>query len=156
MSKTIYPCIWFDGNAKQAAEFYCSIFKESSVKQSTPMVVTFDLCGKQFMGLNGGPMFKVNPSISFFVKCSSIDETNQVWNKLIEGGSALIPIDKQQWSERYGWVKDKFGVTWQVMVHDKENSKQTICPSLLFTQDKFGKADQCRTRIVEPQMITPD
>lgn len=142
MSKPIYPCIWFDGNAKDSAEFYCGILKGSSMKLCTPMVVTFDLCGKQFMGLNGGPMFKVNPSISFFVKCSSIGETNEVWSKLIEGGSAMIPIDKYSWSERYGWLKDKFGVTWQVMVHADSGQKQSVCPSMLFTNDKFGKAEE--------------
>lgn len=143
MSKLIYPCIWFDGNAKDAAEFYCSVFKESSIKQSNPLVVIFELCGKQFMGLNGGPMFKVNPSISFFVSCASIEQTNEVWNKLIDGGSAMMPIDKYPWSERYGWLKDKFGVTWQIMVHNKQDeAKQTICPSMLFTNDKFGKAEE--------------
>jgi predicted 3-demethylubiquinone-9 3-methyltransferase (glyoxalase superfamily) len=142
MSNTMYPCLWFDGNAEEAAKFYCSILKDSSVKVCTPMVVTFELCGKQFMGLNGGPMFKPNASISFFVACTSIEETNEVWNKLIEGGTALIPIDKQPWSERYGWVKDKFGFTWQVMVTDRNSDKQSICPALLFTQQKFGKAEE--------------
>ncbi|HUR67389.1 MAG TPA: VOC family protein [Chitinophagaceae bacterium] len=142
MSNTMYPCLWFDGNAEEAAKFYCGILKDSTVKVCTPMVVTFELCGKQFMGLNGGPMFQPNPSISFFVKCTSIDETNEVWGKLIEGGSALIPIDKQPWNKRYGWVKDKFGFTWQVMVSDRENDKQTICPAMLFTQNKFGKAEE--------------
>ncbi len=140
MSKTLYPCLWFDGNAEEAARFYCSIFTNASIKQSTPLVVTFDLCGKQFMGLNGGPMFKPNPSISFFVQCSSIDQTNEVYTKLIEGGSALIPIDKQPWSERYGWVKDKFGITWQVMVAYQPGGPQTLSPSLLFTNENFGKA----------------
>jgi predicted 3-demethylubiquinone-9 3-methyltransferase (glyoxalase superfamily) len=142
MSNQLYPCLWFDGNAEEAAKFYCSILKESSVKVCTPMVVTFELCGKQFMGLNGGPMFKPNPSISFFIKCTSIDETNEVWNKLIDGGSALIPIDKQPWSERYGWLKDKFGFTWQIMIHEGKDNKQAVCPSMLFTNEKFGKAEE--------------
>src|SRR6476620_12294949 len=142
MTHELYPCIWFDGNAEEAARFYCSIFKDSSMKQCTPMVVTFEVCGKQVMGLNGGPMFKVNPSISFFVQCSSIEETNEVWNKLIDGGSALIEIGKQPWSELYGWVKDKFGVTWQIMIAYEKGGKQPMCPSLLFVNDKFGKAEE--------------
>ena len=142
MSNIIYPCLWFDGTAKDAAEFYCSIFKNSSLKECTPMVVNFELCGKQIMGFNGGPMFTINPSISLFVRCTSVEETNEVWNKLIEGGSVLIEIDKQPWSERYGWLKDKFGMTWQLMVNDQETDKQVLCPSLLFTDDKFGKAEE--------------
>ncbi|NOT50627.1 MAG: VOC family protein [Chitinophagaceae bacterium] len=141
MSNNMYPCLWFDGNAEEAARFYCSILKESSVKVCTPMVITFELCGKQIMGLNGGPRFKINPSISFFVVCTSIDETNEVWDRLIEGGTAMINIDKQPWSERYGWLRDKFGMTWQIMVSDQPGGKQSLCPSLLFTDDKFGKAE---------------
>ncbi|HWR32095.1 MAG TPA: VOC family protein [Chitinophagaceae bacterium] len=141
MSNPIFPCIWFDGNAKDAAEFYCGIFKVSSIKQTNTLLVIFELCGKQFMGLNGGPMFKVNPSISFFVKCSSIDETKEVWDKLMDGGSVLMQMDKYPWSERYGWLKDKFGVTWQILVHTDSGQKQSVCPSMLFTNDKFGKAE---------------
>jgi predicted 3-demethylubiquinone-9 3-methyltransferase (glyoxalase superfamily) len=142
MSNQLYPCLWFNGNAEEAARFYCGILKDSSVKVCTPMVVTFELCGKQFMGLNGGPMFKPNPSISFFIKCETVDETNDTWNKLSEGGKALMPIDKYPWSERYGWIQDKFGFTWQVMVHDGKDNKQTVCPSMLFTKEKFGKAEE--------------
>jgi len=107
MKNQIYPCLWFDGNAKEAAEFYCSVFKNCKITADTPMVVTFELHGKKFMGLNGGAKFKFTPAISIFVLCESIEETNEVWTKLIDGGKALIPIDKHHWSERYGWVQDK-------------------------------------------------
>ncbi len=140
MSNQMYPCLWFDGKAKEAADFYCTVFEDSSITQSNPMVTMFKIFGKPVMALNGGPMFQINPSISLFVTCASVEETNKIWDKLIDGGSALMPIDKQSWSERYGWVKDKFGMTWQVMVN-YEAGKRSICPSLLFTQDKFGKAE---------------
>ena len=142
MTNQIYPCLWFDGNAKAAAEFYCSLFKNSKITVDTPMVVNFELNGKKFMGLNGGPHFKFTPAISFFVLCESIAETNELWNKLIDGGSALMSIDKYPWSERYGWVKDKFGLTWQVSVVNKEGDKQKITASMLFTGNKFGKAEE--------------
>ena len=142
MTNQIYPCLWFDGNAKAAAEFYCSLFKNSKITVDTPMVVSFELNGKKFMGLNGGPHFKFTPAISFFVLCESIAETNELWNKLIDGGSALMSIDKYPWSERYGWVKDKFGLTWQVSVVNKEGDKQKITASMLFTGNKFGKAEE--------------
>jgi predicted 3-demethylubiquinone-9 3-methyltransferase (glyoxalase superfamily) len=138
MNNTIHPCIWFDGTAKAAAGLYCSLFPNSKITADTPMVVNFELAGKKFMGLNGGPMFKLNPSISFFVNCASIDETNKIWDKLLEGGKALMAIDKYPWSERYGWVQDKYGVTWQIMI----GTEQRITPSLLFTGNQFGKAEE--------------
>ncbi len=104
------------------------------------MVVLFELNGKKIMGLNGGPMFTFNPSISLFVKCESIHETNETWNKLIDGGKALMPIDKYPWSERYGWLQDKFGLTWQISVATGEDTNLKITPSMLFTSTQFGKA----------------
>jgi predicted 3-demethylubiquinone-9 3-methyltransferase (glyoxalase superfamily) len=141
MNNTLYPCLWFDGNAKQAAEFYCSVFQNSKIVDDNPLVVTFELNGKQIMGLNGGPIFKFNPSISLFVYCETLEETNSVWNKLIEGGKELIPIDKYPWSERYGWLEDKFGFTWQISIQDSDDSKLTITPAMLFTGNQFGRAE---------------
>lgn len=140
MTSQIYPCLWFDGNAKIAAEFYCSVFKNSKIKTDTPLVVIFELDGKKFMGLNGGPMFKINPSISFFVTCGSVNETNEIWGKLFEGGKALMPIGKYPWNERYGWVQDRFGLTWQVM--NGNTGDQKILPSMLFTSNQFGRAEE--------------
>lgn len=141
MSDKIYPCIWFDGTGREAAEFYCSVFENSSILTDPGLVVMFELCGKKFMGLNGGPMFKPNPSISFFVKCSSVEQTNETWNKLSEGGSPLMLIDNYPWSERYGWTNDKYGVSWQIMFDPQSNGRQTISPALLFTNDMLGKAE---------------
>ncbi|MEP7237446.1 MAG: VOC family protein [Ferruginibacter sp.] len=137
MTNEIHPCLWFDGNAKEAATFYCSIFTDSKIRSENPMVVMFEINGKKIMGLNGGPMFKINPSISLFVTCKTEEETNKIYNGLAEGGEALMVIGKYDWSERYGWIKDKFGMTWQVMV----GTEDKISPSLLFTGDKFGKAE---------------
>lgn len=137
MNNSIHPCIWFDGNAKDAATFYCSIFPNSKITVDTPMVVNFELMGKKMMGLNGGPMFKINPSISLFVNCSSVEQTDEIYNRLAEGGEPLMAIGKYDWSERYGWIKDKYGLTWQIML----SAEERICPSLLFTGEKFGKAE---------------
>jgi predicted 3-demethylubiquinone-9 3-methyltransferase (glyoxalase superfamily) len=142
MTNQIYPCLWFDGQAKVAAEFYCSFLKNSEIIDETPMIVTFELNGKLIMGLNGGPMFKFNPSISLFITCESINETDEIWNKLIVGGKALMPIDKYPWSERYGWLQDKFGLTWQISVAKSEDPKLKITPSMLFTSNQFGKAEE--------------
>ena len=116
MKKNLYPCLWFDGNAKAAAEFYCSIFNHSKIINDTPMVVRFEVEGKLIMGLNGGPMFKINPSISLFVTCETNEEIETIWNKLIEGGSEMMPLGSYPWAEKYGWVIDKFGMTWQLML----------------------------------------
>jgi predicted 3-demethylubiquinone-9 3-methyltransferase (glyoxalase superfamily) len=137
MNNSIHPCIWFDGNAKEAATFYCSVFPDSKITVDTPMVVNFELMGKKMMGLNGGPMFKINPSISLFVNCKKAEQTDEIYNKLAAGGEPLMAIGKYDWSERYGWIKDKFGMTWQIMLGTEER----ICPSLLFTGEKFGKAE---------------
>ena len=106
------------------------------------MVVTFEIFGKKIMGLNGGPKFKINPSISLFVLLESVEETNAAWNKLVDGGSVLMPIDKYFWSERYGWVQDKYGMTWQVSVVNKAGDPPKITPSMLFTGTQFGKAEE--------------
>ena len=105
MKNTIYPCLWFDGQAKAVAEFYCSVFKNSKIIADTPMVVTFELNGEKFMGLNGGPQFKFNEAVSFVVDCETQEEIDYYWNKLTEGGEESM----------CGWLKDKFGISWQIV-----------------------------------------
>lgn len=138
MNNQIYPCLWFDGNAKEAATFYGSIFENSKITTDTPMVVNFELRGKKFMGLNGGPMFKFTPAISFFATATSVEKVDEIYNKLAEGGEPLMPLGKYDWSERYGWIKDKFGLTWQVMLDKSEK----IVPSFLFTGKQFGRGEE--------------
>jgi predicted 3-demethylubiquinone-9 3-methyltransferase (glyoxalase superfamily) len=106
MAHEIYPCLWFDGNAKAAAEFYCSVFKNSRITTDTPMVVTFELNGKKFMGLNGGPHFKFNEAVSFVVECDTQQEIDYYWGKLTADGGQ---------ESMCGWLKDKFGVSWQIV-----------------------------------------
>ena len=105
MSNSIYPCLWFDGQAKEAAEFYCSVFKNAKILSDTPMVVTFELNGKKFMGLNGGPKFKFTEAVSFVVECETQEEIDNYWSRLTEGGQESM----------CGWLKDKFGLSWQIV-----------------------------------------
>jgi len=105
MINPIYPCLWFDGQAKTAAEFYCSVFKNSKITADSPMVVNFELNGRKFIGLNGGPHFKFNEAVSFVVECETQDEIDYYWSKLTEGGQESM----------CGWLKDKFGVSWQIV-----------------------------------------
>lgn len=102
----MYPCLWFDGQAKAAAEFYCSIFPNAKITSENPMVVRWELNGNQFMGLNGGPQFKFNEAISFAIECDTQGEIDHYWNNLISNGGA---------ESQCGWCKDQFGVSWQVV-----------------------------------------
>jgi predicted 3-demethylubiquinone-9 3-methyltransferase (glyoxalase superfamily) len=121
--KKFTTCLWFNGVAEEAAHFYVSIFKNSSIgkifhfssvgqeihggEPGSVMAVEFDLDGNKFMGLNGGPLFKLTEAISFVIDCADQEEVDYYWDKLKEGG----PVESQQ----CGWVKDKFGVSWQVV-----------------------------------------
>ncbi|HEX4876806.1 MAG TPA: VOC family protein [Chitinophagaceae bacterium] len=141
MKNNIHPCIWYDGNAKAAAEFYCSLFPQSTITADTQMVVNFELFGQKFMGLNGGPMFKPNPSVSFFLISESDEEINEWWAKLSDGGFIMMPLDKYDWSERYGFVQDKFGLSWQLMKTAYSNVNQKITPCFLFVGNSYGRAE---------------
>lgn len=142
MKNQIYPCLWFDRKAKEAAEFYCSVFNDTHMITDNPMVALFQADGQKFMCLNGGPMFTPNPSISFFVVCETMDEAEQAWNKLQDGGNVLMPLDKYAWSEKYGWVQDKFGVSWQLSYGKMQEVGQKFTPTFLFTGNQAGKAEE--------------
>lgn len=118
MTNQIYPCLWFDGQAQAAAKFYCSVFKNSKITADNQMVVTFDLNGKKFMGLNGGPQYKFSPAVSFVIDCETQEEIDYYWEKLGQGGTY----------NQCGWLDDKFGVSWQIV--------PTILPTLLSNPDK--------------------
>lgn len=105
MKNPIYPCLWFDGKAREAAEFYCSVFPGSAILSSSPMVVQFTVNGNRFMGLNGGPMYQITEGVSFVVECESQEEIDYYWEKLTEGGEESM----------CGWLKDKYGVSWQII-----------------------------------------
>ena len=102
----MYPCLWFDGQAKAAAEFYCTIFPISKVINDSGMVVNFELNGQFFMGLNGGNNFTFNEAVSFVIPCKDQTEIDHYWYKLIADGGK---------ESNCGWCKDKFGLSWQVV-----------------------------------------
>jgi predicted 3-demethylubiquinone-9 3-methyltransferase (glyoxalase superfamily) len=105
MTHTIYPCLWFDGKAKEAADHYCSIFKQSRILSENPMVVIFELNNSKFMGLNGGPMYQFSPANSYVIECDTQEEIDHYWEKLGEGGKY----------NQCGWLDDRFGVSWQIV-----------------------------------------
>jgi predicted 3-demethylubiquinone-9 3-methyltransferase (glyoxalase superfamily) len=113
----ITPFLWFDSNAEEAMNFYTAIFKNSKIGQvrrygeagpgpkGSVMTATFQIEGQEFMALNGGPHYKFTPAISFFVSCETQKEVDELWEKLSAGGEAM----------QCGWLKDKFGVAWQII-----------------------------------------
>ncbi len=125
----ITPFLWFDTQAEQAATFYTTLFKNGSIKttnrypEGSPggmagsvMTVAFTIDGTEFAAINAGPIFTINPSVSFFVTCQSAEEVEKYWNALIDGGKSLMELGTYPFSEKYGWVQDKFGVSWQLFV----------------------------------------
>jgi predicted 3-demethylubiquinone-9 3-methyltransferase (glyoxalase superfamily) len=106
MKNKVTPFLWFDKEAEQAAQFYCSIFKHSKVLDSNPMSATFELEGQRFIALNGGPHYTFNEAVSFFVTCKDQREVNYYWQKLTANGGE---------EGRCGWLKDKYGLSWQVI-----------------------------------------
>lgn len=120
----ITPHLWFDKEAKEAAEFYTSLFEDTKITNVTTLhntpsgdcdVVSFELSGQSFMAISAGPLFKFNPSVSFHVKCKTKDEVDALWKKLSDGGKVLMELDQYPWSEKYGWFQDKYGLSWQVV-----------------------------------------
>lgn len=105
LNHSIYPCLWMDGNAKEAAEFYCSIFSNATITSVNPLVVMIEINETKFMLLNGGPKYKFNEAVSFVISCDSQLEIDYFWEKLCEGGEESM----------CGWLKDKYGVSWQVV-----------------------------------------
>jgi predicted 3-demethylubiquinone-9 3-methyltransferase (glyoxalase superfamily) len=146
----ITPHLWFDKEAKEAAQFYTSVFPSSKINSVTTMydtpsgdcdVVWFELAGQPFMSISAGPIFKFTPAVSFLVACSTKEEVDSLWKKLNDGGQALMPLDQYPFSERYGWTQDKYGLSWQIMYFNQE-IKQKITPVLMFVGDVVGKAEE--------------
>lgn len=150
----IVPHLWFDKNAEEAVKFYTSLFENSSfglishygkagfeyhkMPEGSLMTIDFDLMGLPFVALNGGPTFKFTEAISLFLYCESEERIDKFYSALSDGGSVLMPLDKYDWSPKYAWVKDKFGVSWQLDV-EKINSTQKIVPTFLFANEKYSK-----------------
>ena len=106
LKQKITPFLWFDSQALEAANFYCSVFKNAKVLNASPVMVTFELEGQKFMTLNGGPKFKFTEAISLFVECESQAEVDELWNKLTADGGQ---------ESMCGWLKDKYGLSWQII-----------------------------------------
>jgi len=146
----IVPHLWFDKEAVNAVNFYVSLFPDSKVIGKSTIsgksdggvdILTFHLWGQGFMAINSGTSYKINPSISFYVYCGSINEIERLYQELSNGGMVMMPLDKYPWSEKYAWVQDKFGLTWQLDINDVIGH-QKILPSLLFANEKYDRVKE--------------
>lgn len=158
IKQKIVPHLWYDKEAKEAAEFYCSIFPDSKITnvttlQDTPSgdcdIVSFELSKQPFMAISAGPLFKFNPSVSFILNFDPSRDKNArknldaTWEKLSSGGTALMPLDKYPFSERYGWIQDKYGLSWQLILSNPDGEERPfIVPSLMFVGTVCGKAEE--------------
>lgn len=161
----IIPCFWFDDQAKEAVNFYASVFNQTTIKNisrypetgqeihgkeaGSVMTVDFEIEGYSLIALNGGPQFTPNQSISFFLNFDSSKDANasenldQMWNKLIDGGTALMELGEYPFSSKYGWVQDKFGITWQLMLSNPDGEDRPfIVPSFMFSGENTNKAEK--------------
>lgn len=148
----IVPHLWFNDNAKEAVNFYRTLFDDSKMMLEQKLDGTpsgenaayyeFTLAGQLFGALNGGPHITFNPAISISVNCETIEETEVLWQKLIEGGRALMPLQEYTFSKLYGWVEDKYGLSWQVIYTEGFEYEQKITMQLMFSGHMTGKANE--------------
>lgn len=147
----IVPHLWYDKEAKEAAQFYMDLFENSKllnvkVLEDTPSgdseIVSFELAGQEFQAISAGPYFQFNPTISLMVACETVEEVDAKWKALVDGGTELMPLGKYPFSKWYAWVKDRYGLTWQLMLVDEEQATQKITPNMLFSGDACGKAEE--------------
>jgi len=142
MNNSIYPSVWCNNNAREMADFYLSVFPETRITDENPVVVLLEMHGQKLMLLNGGDMFRPNPSISLMYLTSSQSVVEEIYTKLIEDGKALMPLDKYPFSPKYGWVEDRYGVSWQLYSGQEEHITRKLVPTLMFSGRNNGKAEE--------------
>ena len=151
----ITPFLWFDNQTEEAVNFYVSIFKNSKIKtasrygeegakasgmpENSVMTMAFQIEGQDFVAINGGPIFQITPTISFFVNCETIQEIDRLWGKLSQNGTVMMELGNYPFAEKYGWIQDKFGVSWQLILPGRE---QKITPCFMFTGDQHKRAEE--------------
>jgi predicted 3-demethylubiquinone-9 3-methyltransferase (glyoxalase superfamily) len=157
IEQKIIPNLWFDRQAEEAAILYTSIFKDSKIGKSmraskagfethglpegAVLTIEYEIEGLKFIAINGGPLFKFTPAISLLVACRTRAEVDALWGKLADGGAVLMELDEYPFSERYGWTRDRYGLSWQVMAMGDREIKQRIVPTLMYVGEQCGKAE---------------
>lgn len=155
MPQKITPFLWFDTQAEEAMTFYTSLFENAKIIhikrypdepvgpmqgfQGRVLTGEFELAGQRFFALDGGPIFKFTPAISLFVTCETEEEIDTLWAKLSAGGSVLMPLQPYPFSSKFGWLEDKYGLSWQLYMGTGD---QKITPFLMFVGPQHGKAEE--------------
>lgn len=148
----IVPHLWYDKEAKEAALFYVSLFEQSKIvdvqliKNPPPFgdseIVSFELAGLDFVALSAGPYFKLNPSISLMVTCPTAEGLDKLWEGLSQGGTELMELGEYPFCKRYGWIQDRYGLSWQLMLAEGEQKATAITTNLLFSGSVCGQAEE--------------
>ncbi len=155
--RPIIPNLWFDRQAEEAARLYTSVFTNSRIghvtraskagfeihglPEGTVMNIEFQIAGQRFIAINGGPIFKFTPAVSFLVACDTREQVDAIWADLSQGGTALMELGKYPFSDRYGWTQDRYGLSWQVMLMGDRRVRQKIVPTLMFVGERWGQAE---------------
>lgn len=156
--KGITTHLWYDKEAVEAAEFYASVFRDASITGKTAIhdtpsgsvdIVDLDIAGHAFTLISAGPLFKFNPSISFLAACDTAAEVDRLWAALEKGGEALMPLDSYPFAERYGWIQDRYGLSWQLYFNSGSPASQRITPTLMFSGEQHGQAEAAMQFYVE-------
>jgi predicted 3-demethylubiquinone-9 3-methyltransferase (glyoxalase superfamily) len=143
MKNKITSCIWFNGNAGEAADFYIDVFKHGEKTNQDLPIVSLNVFSTDLLFLNGGPSYAPTPAFSFFLYCGSHEEAERIFNLLAIGGNIMIPMGSYEWAEKYGWVTDKYGISWQID-GDDIRVEEKICPALLFVNEKSNRVKEAR------------
>lgn len=145
----IVPYIWFDKEAQEATKLYTTLFPNSHIDsvqtiKGTPSgdcdMVDFTLAGQPFSAIAAGPYFTPNPAVSFFCVFDTIEDITKAWDALVVDGKVLMAFDTYPWANKYGWLQDKYGVSWQLSLSEHHETGVAITPMLMFTQGVAGKA----------------
>lgn len=142
MDKLIYPCVWCNNNAGEMAGYYASVFPETEIVDQNQWVHVLKMHGQRIMLLNGGDVFRPNPSFSLMYLTTHEREVETIYTKLVEGGRELMPLDAYPFSRKYAWIEDRFGVSWQLYTGGEKDIIQQVVPTLMFVGEQNGKAEQ--------------
>ena len=154
----IVPHLWFDTKAAEAAAFYTFVFKDSEITQRStirdtpsgnPDIIRFTILGYSFVAISAGPHFQCNPSVSFMINFDPSQDKearnhiDEVWEKFSVGGKILMPLDNYPFSERYGWIQDSYGISWQLIFTSPEGEpRPLVIPSLMIITESCDKAEE--------------
>ncbi|SFT73240.1 Glyoxalase superfamily enzyme, possibly 3-demethylubiquinone-9 3-methyltransferase [Lishizhenia tianjinensis] len=149
MKKHISTCIWLDNSASEAASFYAQVLHNVQILSESPFLTGIDIDGTRVTLMNGGPSYRPSPAVSFYYLIEEEKDFNQVYTALMQEGKVYLPLDQYPWAEKYAWVEDKFGVSWQLALGEISLVNQRVSPFLTFTGANFGRGEEALSLYAE-------